>query len=188
MSTNEFPTPEHLRQKLCDHLSENPQTYMEFLASEGNSCQNEKQRIYTEQINYLRKEGHWSNDLADAMPLDIANLLGKTLKIYCSNTANPVYEIQLYLSPNEREGKGAINLALLQIPGFEHYDACTNLEDREHLQETPPVETSLQDTRRVTPPSLSSSTLETFETVQITPRKQACYVSPIKINRKRKSV
>ncbi|KAH3866347.1 hypothetical protein DPMN_029409 [Dreissena polymorpha] len=120
------------------------------------------------------------------MPLALANLLGRTLKMYCSNRANPVYEIQPYLSTQEREERGAINLALFQIRGFEHFDACSNLEDSKHLQETP--ETSLQETSRVTPPSMSSSTLETLVRVQITPRKQACYISPIKINRKRKRV
>ena len=35
-----------------------------------------KNRMYTEQINYLREEGQWSNDLAGSMPLALATLLG----------------------------------------------------------------------------------------------------------------
>ena len=48
------------------------------------------------------------------------------------------------------------SIALFQIPGFEHYDAFSNLEDSKQLQENHPLETALQETSIVTPPSKSS--------------------------------
>ena len=105
-----------LRQRVCNHLTDNFDIYKGFLTNEDTYMQN---------VNYLREEGHWSNDMTDAMPLAVSNLLGRILKIYCSNRAHPVYERTPTIPCDASEQLEVINLAYLQIPGFEHYDGCS---------------------------------------------------------------
>ncbi|KAH3779743.1 hypothetical protein DPMN_002916 [Dreissena polymorpha] len=122
VSTCDFESPEILRQKLCDHLSAKLDTYIDFLPN--NTCANKMDK-YISKVNFLREEGHWDNDLADALPLAIANVSGRVLKIYCSRRANSMYEIRPTLHA-DTDANDCINLAFIQVPGLEHYDACTN--------------------------------------------------------------
>lgn len=188
MSTDAISTPEILRKKLCDHLSENQHTlsYIEFLPSDEHASDDEKTTMYTDAVNFLREEGHWSNGLADAMPLAIANVLKRTLKIYCSNRSNPVYEIQPNLLPKETtfNEKDPLSLAFFQVPGFEHYDACIRVNVGKHAEQSLPLQRSPEHTVK----DQSSTSLEHSETVHITPRKQAKYQSPEKSTKRRKRV
>lgn len=174
----DFESPEILRQKLCDHLSSNIDTYIDFLPSGTSANDTERKNKYISKVNFLREEGHWDNDLADALPLAIANLSGRVLKIYCSKRANPMYEIRPVLHA-EIDENDCINLAFIQVPGFEHYDACTSaITPKDTYQGFTSTEPTNEHLDIV---DFSNPTRET-----ITPRKQANYISPVKFTGKRK--
>lgn len=111
--------------KDCDHLSSELDTYIDFLLSNTSANDTDRKNKYMSKVNFLREKGHWDNNPADAVPLAIANFSGRVLKIYCSKRTNPLYEIRPKL-PTDTDENYCINLAFLQVPGFEHYDACTS--------------------------------------------------------------
>ena len=167
MRSNESQTSEELRQRVCDHLADNYDIYKGFLTN--NDVIGED--TYMQNINYLREEGHWSNELADAMPLAVSNMLGIVLKIYSSNRAHPVYEITPTVPCGTHEKLDVLNLAYLQIPGLEHYDGCckaSTTRTEKHMRTTTHTSHKRKDHQR------------------LTPRKQAQYVSPNKFQGKRK--
>ncbi|XP_052258727.1 uncharacterized protein LOC127863341 [Dreissena polymorpha] len=171
VSTCDFESPEVLRQKLCDHLSAKLDTYIDFLPN--NTCANKRDK-YISKVNCLREEGHWDNDLADALPLAMANVSGRVLKIYCSRRANPMYEIRPTLHA-DTDANDCINLAFIQVPGLEHYDACTNA--------ITPKNANYDFTDTGIP---TNEHTETVDVQTITPRKKAKYNSPAKFTGKRK--
>lgn len=92
-------------------------------------------------------------------------MLDRRVKIYCSNRTNPVYKVQLSDTTHKGE-ENVLNLAYLQVPGYEHYDACTPSVQKTKAQQNE------------TPTSSESSASVTHDS--ITPRKQAEYKSPPK--------
>lgn len=130
-----------------------------------------------ERVNFLAEEGHWSNDLADALPLAVSNLLHTIVRIFCSNRANPVYEIKPTVTTVCEEEPAVLNLAFLQMPGFEHYDACTAYRQ---------MRSEVEGNANMSQINSTPSTKENTIVHNITPRKQAQYKSPKKFKGRQK--
>lgn len=162
---------QELRDCVCKHLRENFEVYKAFLTFDQSKTEEEQHIEYKGKVQFLEGEGHWSNDLADSLPLAVLNVLDRTVKIYYSNRTNLVYEVQPSDTTHKGE-KNVLNLAYLQVPGYEHYDACTPSGQKTKAQQNE------------TPISSDSSASITHDS--ITPRKQAEYKSPPKFKGKRK--
>ncbi|CAG2237277.1 unnamed protein product [Mytilus edulis] len=180
-----------LRQLLCNHIEENANYYGEFLNSaEDNLCN---------EIELLRQEDSWQNNLSDTMPLAIANLLAVTVKIYSSNPDQPVVVITPSLT--ETYEKQEITLAYLCVPGHEHYDSVKKrvnglqLESENELEVCDDLDCQ-PSTADITIEYSNENTSGTPSKVQnplrddeiITPRKQAKYQSPKKRRLTRKKI
>ncbi|CAC5379352.1 unnamed protein product [Mytilus coruscus] len=163
-----------LRQLLYNHIEENADYYGEFLNSaEDNLCN---------EIELLRQEDSWQNNLSDTMPLAIANLLARHTR------------------------KQEITLAYLCVPGHEHYDSVKKrviglqLESENELEicddlDCQPsaaditIEYSNENNDASTSGTPSKVQNPLSDAVIITPRKQAKYQSPKKkrLTRKKKA-
>ncbi|CAG2207374.1 unnamed protein product [Mytilus edulis] len=165
-----------LRQLLCNHIEENANYYGEFLNSaEDNLCN---------EIELLRQEDSWQNNLSDTMPLAIANLLAVTVKIYSSNPDQPVVVITPSLT--ETYEKQEITLAYLcglQLESENELEICDDLDCQPSTADIT-IEYSNENTSGT--PSKVQNPLRDDEI--ITPRKQAKYQSPKKRRLTRKKI
>jgi hypothetical protein len=119
----------------------------------------------------LSQDGHWNIQLADCLPLAVANLYKRQLRVYSSRIANSVYDIVPDLSEN-MPAVEPIKVTLFSIFGQEYYDAVKPIE---HEQNTPSCKESTlppQDNR--TPGTAH------HRNIIVTPRKRTQYKSPVK--------
>ncbi|KAK3085282.1 hypothetical protein FSP39_001017 [Pinctada imbricata] len=173
-----------LRQDICLHMQENAPEYIDFIPSNTEISNEEKKDIFQEQVNYLKQEGNWSNELGDTLPLAVSNYLKREIMIISSNRNKPVLRIQPTIGKTLDDS--LITLAYLAIPGSEHYDACIPLDknisnnqpDKANSESRPPKTPDKQ-----TPKKQGGKMSSGFN---ITPRKQADYISPKKKTRTRK--
>ena len=161
-------TVESLREKLTKHLSENMNNYIDYLTFQDNGEGGDKTDRYNQCVDDLRLNGHWNNDLADCMPLVIANIYGRAVRVFASRPQNPLYDVKPDLTPEEEQNmQKPILVAFFAIKGQEHYDGVEPIGSSEPAQ-TP---------NKQTPES------------NVTPRKRADYKSPTnkELFRKRQS-
>jgi hypothetical protein len=84
--------------------------------------------VFLKQVNDLTKEGgHWSTDIADALPVALANILQTYITIYTSRPSQPVYTVVPSLV--EATTHELLRLAYVYIPGCDYYGGC-NLMNR----------------------------------------------------------
>lgn len=183
-----------LRAKIVEHLRDNRSHYKHFLNFPSHASDEDKDMIYNEYLDDLKQCGHWNLDLADCMPLAIANIFQRIVRIYSSKISNPVCDIKPDLLESDQSSGKIINLALIAITGKEHYDgvkSTTATLDISHLPERSSCEQHSTDEKNAGTPKRTHKTLSPRKTtpVTVTPRKNAVYKSPIKkqLFRKRKA-
>ncbi|XP_053409216.1 uncharacterized protein LOC128559962 [Mercenaria mercenaria] len=170
-----------LRKRVCEFMVENADKYMSFLAKkDGNS-----KEAFLIDINLLKTNGQWNLDIADIVPLAVANITESTVRIYSSSVSTPVIEIK----PEQVTNKD-ICLAYLAVRGQEHYDGTKPLSNDDNDQvdfpetnrnnevSSPPIESGY-DINHDEPHSANVHT-------DTTPHKRALYKSPEKKHSSRK--
>jgi hypothetical protein len=125
----------NLRQITCDHLKGNYE-YASFLTN-GNDSDKDAKVNYHNQVEILRENGQWLVELADVLPLSVANIFGRGITIFSSKSAKPVINIKPTLK--EVQVKENIYLALMPLRGFEHYDACVTRTCQDSEEEGSPI-------------------------------------------------
>ncbi|XP_045207508.2 uncharacterized protein LOC123559603 [Mercenaria mercenaria] len=124
-SSGSNKTAEELRELLCEHLEEKSEDYACFLLNKHKPDDDEVfLNEYLNEVENLKRDGYWSNRVADFLPLSLANFEKKCVIIYTNKEEQHIIKIQ----PNlvEPAPSDVINLAYISIPGLiEHYDACT---------------------------------------------------------------
>ena len=50
--------------------------------------------FFLEKLAELRKDGAWISEGNDLLPMALANITGKRLKIFCSRQQEPYYDVQ----------------------------------------------------------------------------------------------
>ena len=172
--TTGYQNPNDLRIFACDHMKEKCEEYSQFMKR---NVDDENQASHTEsylkEVEQMRENGHWSADIADALPLVIANIFGRELKIFSSNRTKPFFSIKPSLC--DLQSTDIIPLAYNSVRGFEHYDACIPYNSESSVNETPTKNISEDHAKKTTEPGPS-----------ITPRKAAKYKSPPKKIRTRR--
>jgi hypothetical protein len=99
----------------------------------------EKTQQYHLKVSELKKEGRWNSDIADVVPLAVANLLQTPLIIYSSKLERPMESVQPDMKLGNVTTFDRIILAYLAIAGHEHYDDCIKsaIAGRTQLQNSP---------------------------------------------------
>lgn len=195
-------THSELREHLCQHLEDNMEEYMGFFIDQNNPESEEEFVIqYLSEIEYLKKDGYWSNTVADFLPLVLSNFLKLRIEIYTSQENQPVIKIEPTMSPKPAINSAPIQIAYLSIPGvLEHFDACEPLVGRSGDGMEKSEQCSVQNTSNnaeyvatkvvldTNIPTIPVEHNETNGQQQHTPRKKAVYNTPIrkKLTRKRK--
>ena len=75
-------TVNELRQKISSHMLENINHYIGFMKVNADGNEEELQRSVMESIKCLEKDGHWESDYADFIPLCLANLYHRKIRIF----------------------------------------------------------------------------------------------------------
>lgn len=170
-----------MRTNLCEFMKANIDKYITFWAARTDSDASVQPKNFVDELEKMKVPGEWNNDIADIVPLAVANLYGYTLRIYSSSLSKPVMEIK-----PDQDSKKVINIAYTAIRGKEHYDATENINihtERSVSMEELYTERNTQnanDQLSSEKDTESVETVETCQTVQSTPHKRAVYKSPVK--------
>lgn len=112
-------------------------------------------------------------DVADSLPLDVANYLECIITIYSSAISTPVIDIK-----SEKPSDKIISIAYTAVRGWEHYDATERISVKSSDdQNSSSIRTESNDKTNDSLPSESKP--KSFEQ-QSTPHKRAIYKSPLK--------
>ena len=104
---------------------------MNFLSKEGED-ENEIWMKFYKDLNELETAGRWSMELADVLPLALADFSETQVRIYSSKQNVPVIDFNISKGTTDSD-KGSpiiIVLAYPAPPGIaEHYDTCSKCEN-----------------------------------------------------------
>lgn len=165
-----------LREKVCNYMTANADKYMSFLTT---SDVNSKD-TFLRDIDLLKTNGKWNMEIADIVPLAVANIMESTIRIYSSSVTTPVIEIK-----PEQTTEKVVCLAYLAVRGHEHYDATKSLSCNDNISETNQVNKSSSRAEYVSDSS-ENERLGPTEDTETTPHKRAPYRSPEKKHSSRK--
>lgn len=169
-----------LRSNVCQHLLDNMQHYLAFLI-----CQDGEEpiEVYRKQVEILRQSGNWKERLADCLPLAFANMYQRPIRIFSSNTTNPVFDVKPTMGICSDE---CIRLAYIEIPGSEHYEGiqrCDRIGAGNNLSNTSTAEMNSEECFcqnidiQSTPSKPDKNNTSQYH---VTPHKDAHYRSPIR--------
>lgn len=113
-----------IRQTVCDHMLKHVGNYIQFLPKNGEQELSEQFRLEVEQ---LKEDGQWKTSLADCLPLAIANVLNRPLRIFSSHLATPVYDIRPDIGDCDFSDE-YLYLAHVAVRNEEHYEAVLKLD------------------------------------------------------------
>jgi hypothetical protein len=168
-----------LRRKLVEHMRSEKAHYKNFVAFDKEMTEEEKDIKFDHLLQDLSVDGHWNMELADCMPLAIANLYKRPIRIYSSMVSNSVYDIYPDLQDADNSLE-FIKVALFAITGQEHYEAVC------HLDKVPssPSHSEQASADGCTIPAMNSVrtpfSTKRKRSASLTPRKRANYKTPIK--------
>ena len=142
-------TVESMRKRLGTHMSDNKTHYSQFLRVDEKGKPD-----YDQMINDIKSEGVWKVELADCLPLAVANLFAVPLKIFCSRISTPVYDIRPDLVIPEGS---PIILAYSAMHGREHFDSVKKRSETvkdsvnySQKENTPSAQTSIETVNETT--------------------------------------
>jgi len=156
-----------LRTDIADHLRDHYDHYRVFRSTRSVPNHDDKME-YLLEVDNIRNSGTWNTNLADCMPLAVANITKRPIRIYSSNTQTPVIDVAPDLQEEPCTNNAPIFLACTAVRGQEHYDAVKRLDDTSSSEKEP---TNLQKTPQ---------RKESSQPQLITPHKKANYRSPCK--------
>ncbi len=123
ISTGETSDVDALRKRVCDHMKSHKDTYTGYLTTQDHK----EDDAFEREIQQLSESGSWKGTLADCLPMAVANMYGKTVQIYSSNTTTPVQDVLPDISLSEVISNVPITLAYLSVRGEEHFAKKENL-------------------------------------------------------------
>ena len=139
---------------------------------------------YLNEIEKLKCDGYWSNRVVDFLPLALANFEKMCVIIYTNKVNQPT--IKICPTIGETNSDHVINLAYILVPSvIEHYDACENITSDNNQAEDEINCANPHDSGE----NMLYATRLPDTVINMTPRKSAKFVSPVKkrLTRKRKT-
>lgn len=160
-----------MRSQLCDFIKTNPEKYRAFWANKASGDDSD----FFAELENLFQSGVWNTNMADILPMAVADFYRSVIRIYTSAIATPVINIK-----PDIETEKITNIAYITVRGEEHYDATTTIVADK-------TEAATNNDSASIPPTNQTETESADESVQ-TPHKRAAYRSPGKqlSSRKRK--
>lgn len=122
------PDINELRENMCNHMMEHKAHYVHYMSlSEENYNISQE---FENEVNSLRKPGNWSTALGDIMPLVIANIIKKPLRLFTSIQGYPILDIYPDMHPDvSRDRDNTLLYAYTATPKTEHFDPCYKLSE-----------------------------------------------------------
>ncbi|KAK7089115.1 hypothetical protein V1264_024171 [Littorina saxatilis] len=115
-----------LRETLCQHIVQNIHIYMEYFPD----CSSANFAI--QDLSNMLLSGTWNLKFNDALPLALANLTGRRVKIFTSKQEPATWDVTPTVTSVKHDEASPIYLAMLAPTGQpEHYDGC--LAKRRHI-------------------------------------------------------
>jgi len=178
--TDQTYTVDEMRTKISNHLLDNLHHYSGFIKLDENLSEDDQMDLMSRHAKQLEDNGHWQSDYADFVPLCLANILHRQIRIYSSRVFSPIFDIEPDLVTATGE---TLMLAHLATRGTEHYDSVRKIEKNDHGSSKSPLKRK-QNVEDKTPTKTNNADHEFH-----TPHKAAKYISPPKrlLFRKRKS-
>lgn len=179
-------TADEMRNNITEHMEVNWEHYSGFMKLNQEMSKDDQKLQFLTKISELRNSGHWESDYSDFVPLCLANMFERPIRIFSSRPFTPVFDIEPDLV--DGTGKQKILLAHLAIHGNEHYDAVSKATDGSlNVTASSKATISQLSPARETTPEKSQN--EEPHVPVVTPHKPARFVSPAKrhLYRKRQS-
>jgi hypothetical protein len=145
-------------------MMENVAEYMNFFPTERVL----DEELLLQKVVSLQNNGQWSMDIADGLPLAVANCFDLHLMIFSSKRGTPIIDIYpTILAAESTSDKPTIKIAYRSHRGLEHYDGVKQVVLSSQNQNTPNKSRSRKPANETT-------------------RKQATFISPQKGPKSRK--
>ena len=109
MQTNS--SPDEIRSQICDFLVQNRSELKDFVPPETLDAE----------VALLRKPGVWNLNVCDSLPLVVANMLDRPIRIFSSNIDCPVIDVVPKEKGSDANGD-MLYYVHYAIKGNEHYD------------------------------------------------------------------
>lgn len=182
-SGNIAETATEIRMNVCNHMIANADKYLSFCARKDAF-----HRKFLKEVDMLKVDGAWNLDIADIVPLAVANYYASTVRIYSSSISTPLIDVKADQITDE-----VINLAYISIREQEHYDGTKIISN----ETDDCCNESESNTRGEISKSQAEFTAERIyqeeqeyddTNIPTTPHKRASYISPKKkpLSRKKK--
>ncbi|XP_070174717.1 uncharacterized protein [Littorina saxatilis] len=116
--------PNDLREQVCYHIMDNVEPYSGFFDL-PTIDENERFMNILQMIEDLRRSGCWNTRAGDLLPLALANVTKRPVKIFTSRQTHPVVDIRPSIDPQVHVRMEPIYLTLTALKNQpQHYDAC----------------------------------------------------------------
>ncbi|MEW8546092.1 MAG: OTU domain-containing protein, partial [Candidatus Thiodiazotropha sp.] len=119
--TQQNMSVEELRARVVDHLVENSAHYICFANVSEPSTEEEEHERFIELTQEIKEDGAWNSDMSDLVPLCLANIFKRPLRIFSSRPFTPVFDVVPDLVTPSSEDP--LLISHLAIRGSDHYDA-----------------------------------------------------------------
>ncbi|KAL4225258.1 hypothetical protein ACF0H5_015946 [Mactra antiquata] len=113
-------TPD-LRLKIAQHITDNITDYISFVTFEDNLTEEEELKTFNDMIEEIKQDGKWNTYMSDFVPLCIANIFQRTMRIFSSRPFQPILDIKPHVST--LDVTLPIVVAHIAIDDKDHYDA-----------------------------------------------------------------
>ena len=187
-----------LRAQVAKHLEDNIIHYLCFVNFPDAMTSEQEIEVFVKMIEEIKEDGTWNNEMSDFIPLCLANMFRRPIRIFSSRPFQPVIDIEPDLAAAVNESP--ILVAHVAMHGTDHYDAVekkmlsndygntaeksnfTEMNDEVEEGNEPiqhcsdPPETCMQSQSEIKTPSkqLNSTSIQPA----VTPHKDATYRSP----------
>lgn len=84
--------PQSLRDQTCKHLIDNCENYMGFLMNDEVNKM-DRLSLFQLEVNKMSETGNWKSPIGDCLPLAIANMMERPVRIFSSSVSTPVQQI-----------------------------------------------------------------------------------------------
>ena len=177
-----YPMSVHeLRLKIAQHIDDNAAEYITFVTFEDNLTPEEELDKFLAMIEEIKQNGKWNTYMADFVPLCIANIFQRTIRIFSSLPFQPILDIKPHISTIL--DKSPIVVAHIAIHGNDHYDAVETRVaennrniDKGYVNMETENETDGESRDQVKTPSKRKD--KNTSLPKLTPHKDAEYKSP----------
>ena len=118
----ESMSTQELRTRVAEHLEENIIHNLCFVNFTEAMTPEQEQEVFVKMIEKIKEDGTWNNEMSDFIPLCLANIFQRPIRVFSSRPFQPVFDIEPDLVASVTESP--ILIARMAIHGTDHYEAA----------------------------------------------------------------